>query len=321
MMNFRRDIWLVVALTWTLTGCGADPASSGGNQGTSRPVTEKAFTLPGGATLTTVWVDPGSFTMGSPSSEPLRDSNEGPQHQVTISKGFYLGKYEVTQRQWESVMNTRPWSGQPSVVDNPDHPAVHLSWEDTQAFIQKINAAETAPVYRLPTEAEWEFACRAGSGSRWSFGDQESRLRDYAWYDANALNAGEDYAHRVGAKQANPWGLHDMHGNIAEWTLDQHDPDYYKQFVSTLAASPWNKATKPYPHVARGGSWDDEPEQLRSAARRASDRSWKQQDPQLPKSIWYLTDAQFIGFRVIRPLKVPPPEELSKYWTSGVEKD
>ena len=261
MMNFRRDIWLVVALTWTLTGCGADPASSGGNQGTSRPVTEKAFTLPGGATLTTVWVDPGSFTMGSPSSEPLRDSNEGPQHQVTISKGFYLGKYEVTQRQWESVMNTRPWSGQPSVVDNPDHPAVHLSWEDTQAFIQKINAAETAPVYRLPTEAEWEFACRAGSGSRWSFGDQESRLRDYAWYDANALNAGEDYAHRVGAKQANPWGLHDMHGNVWEWTQD-----WYSDYVINSQTDPAGPASGAQ-RVLRGGSFNIGPQFVRSARR------------------------------------------------------
>ena len=88
-----------------------------------------------------------------------------------------------------------------------------------------------------------------------------------------------------------------------------------------IPLNPWNKATKPYPHSARGGSWDDDPEKLRSAARRSSDKAWKMQDPQLPKSIWYLTDAQFLGFRVVRPLKVPPPEVLSKYWTSGVEKE
>ena len=112
-----------------------------------------------------------------------------------------------------------------------------------------------------------------------------------------------------------------MHGNVVEWTLDQYDPDAYKQFVGQIVDEPWIKATKPYPHSVRGGSWDDAPEALRSAARRASDKSWKMQDPQLPKSIWYHTDAQFLGFRIIRPLKVPSAEELSKYWTSGVQKD
>lgn len=112
-----------------------------------------------------------------------------------------------------------------------------------------------------------------------------------------------------------------MHGNVMEWTLDQYDANYYKQFETMIARNPWNRATTPYPHSARGGSWDDTPDKLRSAARRGSDKEWKIQDPQLPKSIWYHTDAQFLGFRVVRPLKVPPPEELSKYWTSGVEKD
>jgi formylglycine-generating enzyme required for sulfatase activity len=111
-----------------------------------------------------------------------------------------------------------------------------------------------------------------------------------------------------------------MHGNVAEWCLDQFEPNY-DAFANKLTVEPWVVATKPYPHVARGGSWDDDPDRLRSAARRASDKSWKMQDPQLPKSVWYHTDAQFLGFRVIRPLKVPSPEELRKCWTSGVEKD
>ena len=111
-----------------------------------------------------------------------------------------------------------------------------------------------------------------------------------------------------------------MHGNVAEWCLDQYTPNY-EQFVSGAVVDPWVKATKPYPHAVRGGSWDDPPEKLRSAARRASDKSWKMQDPQLPKSVWYHTDAQFLGFRMVRPLKVPPAEEMIKYWNSGVEKD
>jgi len=130
------------------------------------------------------------------------------------------------------------------------------------------------------------------------------------------------YVVKVGKKKPNPWGLYDMHGNVTEWVLDQFDPDYYKVCAEkSVAPDPWNRATKPYPHSVRGGSWDDDPPALRSGARNASDRTWKMQDPQLPKSIWYLTDAKIVGFRIVRPLEVPPPEELAKYWTSGVEKE
>jgi formylglycine-generating enzyme required for sulfatase activity len=109
---------------------------------------------------------------------------------------------------------------------------------------------------------------------------------------------------------------------VLEWCLDGYEADYYKTSADKgVVVDPWDKATVPYPHSARGGSWDDDPPALRSAARRGSDRTWKMTDPQLPKSIWYHSDAQFIGFRIVRPLKVPPPEEMVKYWTSGVEKD
>lgn len=109
---------------------------------------------------------------------------------------------------------------------------------------------------------------------------------------------------------------------MVEWVIDQYDPEYYKQGgANGELSNPWNKATKPYPHAVRGGSWDDEVSMCRSAARRGSDRSWKMQDPQLPKSIWYFSDAQFVGFRIVRPLKVPSAEMMQKYWTSGVERD
>jgi formylglycine-generating enzyme required for sulfatase activity len=178
-------------------------------------------------------------------------------------------------------------------------------------------SAKTGNFYRLPTEAEWEYACRAGTTTAYSFGDDAAQLGDYAWYTDNS----DGKYQKVGTKKPNPWGLYDMHGNVVEWTLDQYDPDTYKQFVGKVVEEPWIKATTPYPHSVRGGSWDDGPEALRSAARRGSNKSWKMQDPQLPKSIWYHTDAQFLGFRIIRPLKVPSAEELSKYWTSGVQKD
>ncbi len=173
-----------------------------------------------------VWIEPGSFTMGSPRSEPGRQQDESPQHLVTISRGFYLGKYEVTQRQWDAVMDFRPWEGQTFVRPDPDHPADYLSWDDAQAFIQKLNGEAGAELYRLPTEAEWECACRAGTTTIWSFGDEESRLREHAWYRENTWNAGERYAHRVGTKKPNPWGLYDMHGNVWEWVLDLYDGAY-----------------------------------------------------------------------------------------------
>jgi formylglycine-generating enzyme required for sulfatase activity len=168
----------------------------------------------------------------------------------------------------------------------------------------------------LPTEAEWEFACRAGTTTAYSFGNDESKLEEYAWYEKNS----DLKYQKVGRKKPNPWGLYDMHGNVAEWCLDQYAPNYQK-FNNPLTEDPWTRAVKNYPHSVRGGSWDAEAPQLRSAARRFSDKTWKIQDPQLPKSIWYHTDAQFLGFRVVRPLKVPSLDEATKYWINGVENE
>ena len=196
-----------------------------------------------------VWIEPGTFQMGSPSSEPGRDSDEGPVHEVTISQGFYLGKYEVTQGQWESVMGTRPWQGRSYVRSGPNYPAVFVSWGDAQEFIRRLNTSLGSEVYRLPTEAEWEYACRAGTTTRWSFGDDESQLGDYAWYRDNAWDVGERYSHSVGTKRANPWGLYDMHGNVWEWVQDWYDRDYYRSSPSVDPAGPSSGLDR----VLRGG--------------------------------------------------------------------
>jgi formylglycine-generating enzyme required for sulfatase activity/mono/diheme cytochrome c family protein len=285
----------------------------------------------------------GEFVMGSPEGEAGRRLDEGPQHKVKIDP-FWMGQCEVTWNEYELFQfpeeekkrrNAR--KSDPAIhaladaVSRPTTPYVEMSFgmgkDKYPAISMTQHAANTyckwlsakiGQFYRLPTEAEWEYAARAGTTTAYSFGDDASKLGEYAWY---AENSDLKYQ-KVGTKKPNPWGLHDMHGNVVEWCLDQYDAEAYKQFVSATADNPWNKATQPYPHVARGGSWDDDAIHLRSAERRASSPAWKQQDPQLPKSIWYHTDAQFLGFRIIRPLKAPPqPVELRKYWTSGVERD
>jgi len=205
--------------------------------------------LPGGGIMELVWIESGTFTMGSPSSEPGWFSNEGPQHQVTISRGFYLGKYELTQGQWESVMGTRPWSGQDYVQEDANHPAVYISWEDVQELISRLNEAAGEELYRLPTEAEWEYACRAGTTTSWSFGDDEGQLEDYMWYAANTLDAGLEYAQPVGTKLPNPWGLYDVHGNVWEWVQD-----WYGNYSSESQRDPTGPASGAH-RASRGGSF------------------------------------------------------------------
>ena len=196
--------------------------------------------------------------------------NAEPQHEVTISKGFYLGKYEITQEQWEAVMGTTPWVGQELseyVQVNPDHPAVYLSWWDVLPFIGKLNMAAKDSLYRLPTEAEWEYACRAGTTTWWSFGDDESQLGEYAWYSGNASNVGENYAHKVGTKKPNPWGLYDVHGNVYELCQD-----WLWLYPSSAQVDPQGPSSGSY-RVSRGGSFDNSAVTTRSAFRGAHDPS------------------------------------------------
>ena len=216
-----------------------------------------------GGGMEMMWIEPGTFTMGSPSWEPDRDSDEGPQHKVTISRGFWLGKYEITQGQWEAVMGTRPWAGRDYVTENPNNPAVYISWNDVQAFITKLNKEEGSEVYRLPTEAEWEYACRAGTTTRWSFGEDESQLPDYAWYHDNAWKAAKKYARAVGTKLPNPWRLYDIYGNVCEWCSDWYDSSYYSKWSLTDPTGPPPRSRRIY----RGGGFDYFAKATRSADR------------------------------------------------------
>ena len=217
--------------------------------------------LPGDAMMEFVWIEPGTFTMGSPGWELGREDWDWPQHQVATSQGFYLGKYEISQEQWVRVAETTPWAGEDNMQEGPRYPAVNISWEDLQSFIHLSNEAAGDSLYRLPTEAEWEYACRAGTITRWSFGEDDSQLGAYAWYDENAWNAGLGYAQTVGMKRPNLWGLYDMHGNVAEWCQGKQ-----RGYTAEAQIDPVGPASGPI-RIVRGGSFGYPDKNTRSAWR------------------------------------------------------
>lgn len=260
------DAWFIATYSYDPTAVGlpvgvGEPATSGPPATGGTGGIEQTFLLPGGVEMEFVKIERGVFQMGSPDTEEGHSDNEGPVHEVEISRSFWLGKYEITQGQWETVMGEAPWSGSSYAQSDSSHPAVRISWDDVQAFIKRLNDAVGEEIYRLPSEAEWEYACRAGSRTRWSFGDDESQLTDYAWYRANAWNVGEKYAHAVGGKRPNPWGLYDMHGNVREWVQD-----WRGAYPSTRQVDPQGPSSGSF-RVIRGGDFHSYALGLRSAAR------------------------------------------------------
>ena len=214
------------------------------------PFTEK---LPKGVTLEMVGLPAGQFLMGSPDSDPDAKSDEKPQHQVKVNS-FAIGKYPVTQAQYQAVMGNNPSRFQ----NNPQNPVEKVSWNDAQAFCQKLSQI-TGKTYRLPTEAEWEYACRAGTTTRYYFGDDANQLGDYAWYKGNSRYK----THPVGEKKPNAWGLYDMIGNVWEWCEDDWHSTYEN---APKDGSAWLTNDDDY-QILRGGSWCDNPFDCRSAYR------------------------------------------------------
>nr|WP_242492664.1 formylglycine-generating enzyme family protein [Methanolobus psychrotolerans] len=200
-----------------------------------------------------VLIPAGEFEMGSDDG----DSDERPVHEVTIGKAYYLGKYEVTQEQWVEIMGNNP-----SRFKGDNNPVEQVSWNDVQEFVKKLNAKEGTDKYRLPSEAEWEYAARAGTTTRYSFGDSESKLGDYAWYGGNS----GDKTHPVGQKKPNPWGLYDMHGNVWEWCQDRWHDSYEN---APTDGSAWEDGSSSG-RVRRGGSWVSDARYCRSASRNGS---------------------------------------------------
>jgi formylglycine-generating enzyme required for sulfatase activity len=291
------------------------------------PLAQKNYveTIPGSEVkFEMIAIPGGTFLMGSPATEPDRANDEGPQHPVQI-RPFWMEKTETTWDEYDLFFKEKgvesPEENEKRVKGNADaitgptkpyadetfghgrdgpRPVLCITHHAAMEYCRWLSA-KTGKTYRLPTEAEWEYACRAGTTTAYSFGAEPEKLDEYAWYSKNA----EDDTHPVGQKKPNPWGLHDMHGNVAEWCLDMYQKDYYSTFpADKLALAPVKKPTAArFSHVARGGAWTDDGAKLRSAARRASDRSWIKRDPQRPQSIWWLTDAEFVGFRIVRPVE------------------
>ena len=200
-----------------------------------------------------VLIPAGTFMMGSLSSEKGRESDEK-QHRVTLTKSFYMQTTEVTHGQWKEIMGNNPSSFKNC---GDDCPVDKVSWNDVQEFIRKLNQKEGINKYRLPTEAEWEYACRAGSTTRFCFGDSDSRLSEYAWYDDNSSKK----THPVGQKKPNIWGLFDMYGNVWEWCQDWKGN--YQSSDVTDPKGPSSGSSR----VHRGGSWNDLARYCRSADR------------------------------------------------------
>ena len=287
----------------------------------------------------------GEFSMGSPKGEAKRNADEGPVHELEIAP-FWMGVHEVTWDEYELFMDrsfgaadngaerspqdtwadavsrpTPPYVPMDFNMGTEGYPAISMTQFAAKQYTKWLSM-KTGRFYRLATEAEWEYACRAGAATAYHFGDDGDQLDDYAWYFENS----EESYHPVGQKKPNAFGLFDMHGNVAEWVLDGHGETTYADRViagrgkASALVDPISWPSAEYSRVVRGGSWDDDPGDLRSAVRRKSRDSWKMLDPQLPKSIWYLTNARTVGFRVVRPFAEPTPEQQEEYWQADIER-
>jgi len=271
---------------------------------------------------------------------PIRAGQISINGRLVNLSAFWMGKHEVTWDEYDL------WARQPDRLSGYKKPALKadqradaVSWPSPPYHQTDHNmghsgypaigisqfaarqytrwlSMKTGHFYRLPTEAEWEYACRAGTKTRYSFGDAQTPLKEFGWYESNA----EDQYHKVGSLKPNPWGLHDMHGNVAEWVLDGlHKNRYAKYPAGKILDNPIDWPTQRFGRVVRGGSWLDEAADLTSASRGRSAPHWNAGDGSFPKSIWWLRDASWVGFRVVRPLNPPPRDQWHKYWDPDLE--
>ncbi len=274
--------------------------------------------------ITMIPIKGGSFQMGSNESADTQ-----PVHEVAVND-FWMATYEVNWDQYEAFVfgeiqknlvdkeklndlgidgitgATTPYVEMSFGMGKDGYPAVNVTQYAALMYCKWLSAS-TGIFYRLPTEAEWEFACKAGTMK-----DFDGILGESAVFAGN--NEGK-YA-KSGTKTPNKSGLFDMLGNVSEWTMDQYDPEFYKQ---SLKSNPWNKPSELYPRTTRGGSWKDDADGCSCSSRNPSNPNWKLRDPQFPKSLYWHTNAPFVGFRIVRPRIQPSKEEISKYWLDPIE--
>jgi formylglycine-generating enzyme required for sulfatase activity len=270
----------VLTGVFCLVGCGSDPPppAFSGEKNVKKLLPDAQETPETSTNLVGmkfVLIPAGEFTMGSSASDKQRESDEK-QHKVKILKPFYLQTTEVTQAQWKAVMGNNP-----SHFKGDDLPVEQVSWDDVQEFLKKLSRKERVK-YRLPTEVQWEYVCRAGSTGRFCFGDDDSKLGEYAWYVPNSLKK----TYPVGMKKPNAWGLYDMHGNVWEWCQDWYDKDYYGKSPANDPQGPSSGSLR----VLRGGSWGSGAWSGYARSCRSANRYWG--EPTIPVSS--------IGFRVSR---------------------
>jgi formylglycine-generating enzyme required for sulfatase activity len=305
---------------------GSARAQTPAPAGDMKPYTE---TIPGTELkFDLVPIPAGEYEMGTPDGEEKRGKDEGPVHKVKISP-FWMGKHEVTwdefyeyalsldiKRKEEEKINpatqnatekaadavtrpTPPYADMTFGFGRKGQPAICMTHHAAMEYCRWLSA-KTGKTYRLPTEAEWEYACRAGTKTAYSFGDDPEKLKDYGWHVEIA-----EKPMPVGKKKPNPWGLYDMHGNVGEWCVDGYEEDIYTKLAkagSVIDRPVVLPTRKEYPYSIRGGSWDDDADKLRSGARKGSNLDFSIRDPQRPQSIWWHTDAQTVGFRIVRPV-------------------
>lgn len=268
-------------------------------------------------------VQSGNLLIGSPATEKNRSTNEGPQKNIQLS-AFWMGAYEVTRDEFDVFYKDESTSMNEDVdaITRPSPQYVDLSWGMGKEGGYPVNSMsqlaalmycrwlyqKTGVFYRLPTEAEWEYACRAGTTTAYYFGDDSTQLDKYAWYVKNS----DDKFQKVGQKLPNAWGLYDMLGNLMEWTMDHYEEKRYDKIGDKDPMVAANSSK--YPKALRGGGFTETAGELRSANRFHSDPDWNKRDPQIPKSKWWLTEARWVGFRVVRPLQQPSATEINDFF-------
>ena len=273
-----------------------------------------------------------TFMLGASKKDKQKEADEMPQKQVEVSS-FWMGAFEVTHKEFMLFTDATSdkladGSLNPEVISRPsspyEDPSKGLEDDDMKPTVGLTQYGalsycrwlykRTGVFYRIPTEAEWELAAKAGTETPYFFGKKKKNLSEYAWYAENA----EGQLHQVGLKKPNPNGLYDIYGNVAEWCLDQ----YYADFYTTIKDGKKNPRGMPdalYPRSVRGGSFLDDEAGCRSTNRITSTDDWKARDPQLPKSIWWNTDSEFVGFRLVRPLEQPSKEDAEMFFSSMLE--